>query len=186
MSAWTDQFVGDRMAVDREFTQRIAASEFSSQEWGTIMTAVEFHVEDPESPEDAQVVADTSKIDQVLPAIDQMRDGMGMGGGTGAGGGSSGADNDSKRGGSGLFGSIKASLGMGGDDDSAHRAEAAAALADEYAQQFQEHLENQGKWERACEVAASIGDASRGENVGAGGDQETPGTVDDSSDASDE
>ncbi|GAB3683296.1 DUF5799 family protein [Salinarchaeum chitinilyticum] len=186
MSAWTDQFVGDRMAVDREFSQRVAASEFSSQEWGTIMTAVEFHVENPSSPEDARVVADTSKIDQVLPAIEQMQGGMGMGGAPGSGGGSAGADDDSKRGGSGLFGSIKKSLGMGGDDESEHRAEAAAALADEYAQQFQDHLEKQGKWERACEVAASIDDAERGENVGAGADQEPSETTTDSDDVNDE
>ncbi|WP_248515539.1 DUF5799 family protein [Salinarchaeum laminariae] len=186
MSAWTDQFVGDRMAVDREFTQRVAASEFSSQEWGTIMTAVEFDIEEPESPERARVVADTEKIAQVLPAIDQMRDGMGMGGAPGSGGGSAGADDDSSRGGSGLFGSIKSSLGMGDGDDGEHRAEAAAALADEYAAQFQEHLEQQGKWEQACEVAASVGDAERGETVGDQVDSAATDTAGDSDDASDE
>ncbi|AGN00105.1 hypothetical protein L593_00750 [Salinarchaeum sp. Harcht-Bsk1] len=168
MTAWTDQFVGDRMAVDREFTERVAASEFSSQEWGTIMTAVEFEIEDPESPEQARVVADTSKVDQVLPAIESMREGMGMGGAPGAGGGGTNADGreGGAGSGSGLFGSIKDSLGLGGGGDEAdHRAESAAALAEEYAQRFQEHLEEHGKWTRACEVAAATGDASRGEHA---------------------
>lgn len=171
MTAWTDQFVGDRMAVDREFSERVAASEFSSQEWGTIMTAVEFHIEEPESPSRAKVVADTSKIDQVVPALEEMSDAMGMGG---AGGGSPGGrgGGGSGGGGSGLFGSIRDSLGLGGGDDSEERAESAAALADEYAIQFQEHLEERGKWERACEVAAAAGDDARGEQFEQSGDDE--------------
>ena len=179
MTAWTDQFVGDRMAVDREFTERVAASEFSSQEWGTIMTAVEFEIEEPESPANARVVADTSKVDQVLPAIESMREGMGMGGAPGAGGGGTGGNGRGSGGsGSGLFGSIKNSLGLGGSggDDADHRAESAAALADEYAQRFQEHLEEHGKWTQACEVAAATGDAARGEH--ADGVDDTAGDTD--------
>jgi len=166
MSAWTDRFVGDRMAVDREFTQRVAASEFSSQEWGTIMTAVEFDIENPETPAEAEVAADTSKVDQVIPALEQMADAMGMGGAGGGGGSRSGGSGSGGGAGGGIFGSIKNSLGIGGGDDgSDQRAEAAAALADEYAMRFQEHLEAQGKWEQACEVAASLDDTERGEHA---------------------
>lgn len=161
MPGWTDHFVGDRMAVDREFSERVAASEFSSQEWGTIMTAVELEIEAPESPEDARVVADTSRIDQVMPALEEMQGAMGAGGMPGgAGRGSSGSSG-------GFIGSIKDSLGLGSDatDD---RSEAAAALADEYARQFQEHLEAQGKWEQACLAAAREvdGDRATGEFTG--------------------
>ena len=39
MSEWTDAIVGERMAVDNQFTDRVTASRFSSQEWGLIMTA---------------------------------------------------------------------------------------------------------------------------------------------------
>lgn len=179
MTAWTDQFVGDRMAVDREFTERVAASEFSSQEWGTVMTAVEFRIEDPESPDDARIVADTSKVDQVLPAIESMRDEMGLGGAPRDGGDRSGSGVGSSSGG-GIFGTIKRSLGVSGDDGTDHRAESAAALADEYAQRFQEHLEQHGKWEQACAVAASAGDASRGEHAG------ESSNADDATDATDE
>lgn len=162
MTAWTDQFVGDRMAVDREFTERVAASEFSSQEWGTIMTAVEFDIEDPESPEEARVIGDTSKIDQVLPALEQMRSEAAFGGVPGGGDGDRGAGGSSE--GGGLFGSIKDSLGLGGEDETEHRAEAAEALVEEYARQFQAHLEDHGKWEDACAVAAATADQDRGED----------------------
>jgi hypothetical protein len=158
MSGWTDHFVGDRMAVDREFSERVAASEFSSQEWGTIMTAVEFEIEEPESPSRARVVADTSKVDQVIPALEEMEQAMGTGGGSpggrGGGGGSGLSVGD-------VFGSIVEKLGLGGDD-AEDRTAAAAALADEYAAQFQQHLQDQDKWERACEVAAAD-DAERGD-----------------------
>jgi len=157
MTAWTDQFVGDRMAVDREFTERVAASEFSSQEWGTIMTAVEFDIENPDAPAEARVVGDTSKIDQVLPAIEEMRGEAAFGG----------VPDDSGRdrgtGGSGLFGSIKSSLGFGGDEETEHRLEAAEALVEEYARQFQEHLEAQGKWEQACSIAAATAGEEHGD-----------------------
>lgn len=155
MSRWTDQFVGDRMAVDRAFSERVAASEFSSQEWGTIMTAVELEIENPDDPEAAEVVADTSSVDQVMPALDEMRESM-PGVAEAAGGstrGSSGAGSDG-----GLWFSLKRVLGLG-TSESDHRAEAARALAEEYARQFQDHLQEQGKWERACEVAASESDA---------------------------
>jgi hypothetical protein len=156
MTGWTDHFVGDRMAVDRQFSERVAASEFSSQEWGTIMTAVEFDIEEPESPSRAKVVADTSKVDQVIPALEEMEQAMGAGGG--ASGGGSGRGNGPGLGGGDVFGSIMDKLGLGGDD-AEDRAESAAALADEYAMAFQKHLKEQDKWERACEVAAGDDDS---------------------------
>ena len=157
-SNWTDRFVGDRMAVDQEFNQRVAQSEFSSQEWGMIMTAVELEIEDAEDPEAARLVADTEKLPQVMPALDDVRDQMGAMGGapSGGGGGSSRSS-----GGDGILGSIKSLLGGGGGDE---RERAAAELAQEYADQFQERLESQGKWERACAAAADA-DADRNTNA---------------------
>ncbi|SNZ05927.1 hypothetical protein SAMN06269185_0984 [Natronoarchaeum philippinense] len=145
---WTDRFVGDRMSVDQEFNQRVDQSEFSSQEWGMIMTAVELEIENPDDPETAQLVADTDKIPQVMPALDDVRDQMGGMGGAPSGGSSGGS------GGDGIVGSIKNLLvgsGGGGGDE---REQAAAELAQEYAEQFQERLESQGKWTRACNAAA--------------------------------
>ena len=158
MSRWSDQFVGDRMAVDRSFSERVAASEFSSQEWGTIMTAVDLEIEQPADPEQARLVADTRKVEQVLPAIEEMRQSIpAIGGGPPGSGGQDAGRTDSS---GGVLDSIRRFFGVG-EDVSDHRAESAAALADEYARTFQDHLETHGKWERACSVAASTADVTR-------------------------
>lgn len=158
MSNWTDQIVGDRMTVDQQFTERVAASEFSSQEWGMIMTAVEFDIERADAPEEATLIANTENVSQVMGAVDDVRSQMGGMGGA-PGGGRSG-------GGGGLFDSVKDALGFGGGDDGIDedRLEAAEALADEYASELETHLKDNGKWERACRAAAQAdaGDADPG------------------------
>ncbi|PSQ50489.1 hypothetical protein BRD15_01640, partial [Halobacteriales archaeon SW_6_65_15] len=106
---WQDIIVGDRMAVDQEFAQRVSDSQFSRQEWGLIMTAVEFEIENPDDAEQARVVADTSKVEQVMPELENVRNQMNAMGGAGGGGGQSG--------GGGIFGSVKDALGLGGGDD---------------------------------------------------------------------
>ena len=147
---WTDRFVGDRMAVDQEFNQRVAQSDFSSQEWGMIMTAVELEIENADDPEAARLIANTDKLPQVMPALDDVRDQMGAMGGAPSGGGGSSRSS----GGGGILGSIKSLLGGGGGGGGDERERAAAELAQEYAEQFQERLESQGKWDRACAAAA--------------------------------
>lgn len=140
------------MSVDQEFNQRVAQSDFSSQEWGMIMTAVELEIENPDDPETAELVANTEKLSQVMPALDDVRQQMG-----GMGGAPSGGSSRSS-GGGGILGAIKGLFGGGGGGD-AERERAAAALAQEYAEQFQERLESQGKWERACAAAADDAEA---------------------------
>ena len=149
--AWQDLIVGDRMAVDQEFAQQVTDSQFSRQEWGLIMTAVEFEIENPDDDEQARIVADTAKIEQVMPELENIRNQMNSvaGGGGGAGGGGAG-------GGGGVFDSVKDALGLGGggdgvDDD---RLEAASRLAQEYASELQQRLESQGKWNRVREAAS--------------------------------
>jgi len=145
---WQDIIVGDRMAVDQEFSQRVADSEFSRQEWGLVMTAVEFEIENPGDAETARIVADTSKVEQVMPEMENIRSQMdAMGAGGGGGGGSST--------GGGVFDSVKNALGLGGggsgvDDD---RLAAAERLAQEYADELQQRLESQGKWAQVRETA---------------------------------
>ena len=147
-SDWTDRIVGARMKVDQEFSEQVQASEFSSQEWGMIMTAVELEIENPETPEEARVVANTESVPQVMPALDDVRDQMGAMGG--APGGSSGGS-----GGGGIIDSILGVFGMGGDGGGdAKRIEAAETLAQEYGERLQSHLESQGQWETACNAAA--------------------------------
>ena len=151
-SEWTDRIVGDRMTVDQEFSTQVRNSQFSNQEWGMIMTAVELEIENAADPDEARIVADTSKIDQVLPAIDESRSQMGqMGGAPGGGsGGSSG----------GFLDGIKDALGLGGGGGGNggggdERERAAASLAQAYADELQSHLERKGKWEQVRTVAQS-------------------------------
>ena len=134
--------VGDRMAVDNEFNSQVAASEFSRQEWGLIMTAVEFEIEDPGSDR-ARLVADTGNLSAVMPEMDRIAErqqGM-AGGGSGSGGG--------------LLGSLKDALGLGGSGGTdPDRVRAAEELANAYATELQRHLEERGKWEQVCAAAS--------------------------------
>jgi hypothetical protein len=150
MADWTDRIVGDRMRVDQEFNDRVVASEFSSQEWGLIMTAVEFEIEHPEDPERARIVANTEKLPQVMPELDNIKQQMNAMGG--AGGGKS---DDS--GGGGLFGSIKSAFGLGGGGGGGsdkQKLAAAEELTQEYADALQQRLESTGKWEQVRATAA--------------------------------
>lgn len=131
--------VGDRMAVDREFSQRVTDSEFSRQEWGLVMTAVEFDIEHPGDDERAKLVADTSKVEQVMPEMESIQSQMNaMGGG------------QRKKESRGIFSSVKDALGLGGGGNGVDQDRLAAAerLAQEYADELQERLESQGKWKR--------------------------------------
>lgn len=144
MSDWTDAIVAERMEVDREFSERVRDSRFSNQEWDLVMTATEFDIEDADDPETARVVADTTKVPQILPALEEMAD---RGGAVpGAGGGGAGDDADDGSG--GIVSGIKDALlgGGGGNDD--EKIEAAERLADEYATELQQRIEANGKWEQ--------------------------------------
>ncbi|WP_336023161.1 DUF5799 family protein [Halobellus salinisoli] len=139
MADWTDSIVGDRMAVDREFNDQVEHSEFSSQEWGLIMTATELDIEHADDPEHARIVAETEKLPQIMPELDNVRKQMAqMGGG------------DQSSGGSGILDSLKGALGLGngtGQSDQ-ERLEAAERLTQAYADALQSHLESNGKWEQ--------------------------------------
>ncbi|WP_148416310.1 DUF5799 family protein [Haloferax sp. KTX1] len=138
MAHWTDSIVGDRMTVDREFNEQVMNSRFNSQEWGLIMTATEFEIENADDPEAARIVADTEKVPQIIPELDNIRSQMGgMGGG---------GDDSSSAG--GIVDSIKGALGMGGGGKKGEqeKLEAAERLTQEYADALQDHLEKKGKW----------------------------------------
>ena len=142
MSEWTDAIVGERMTVDNQFNERVAASRFSSQEWGLIMTATEFEIENADDPEAARVVADTSSLPAIMPELENLRSQMaGMGGAPGGDSGGSGG---------GVVDSIKGALGLGGGGGgpSDEELEAAERLVQEYADELQAHLEEVGQWEQ--------------------------------------
>ncbi|OYR39083.1 hypothetical protein DJ82_11655 [Halorubrum sp. Ib24] len=144
MSEWTDAIVGDRMTVDNQFTDRVSASRFSSQEWGLIMTATELEIEDAADPEEARIVADTSSLPAIMPELENVRSQVAAMGGApdrGDGGGAGG----------GLVDSIKGALGLGGSGGGGGSDEELAAaeqLVQEYADELQAHLEDNGKWEQ--------------------------------------
>ena len=127
--AWQDTIVGDRMAVDRAFEDRVRQSGFSRQEWSLIMTAIDLRIEG--EGESARLVADTSQLGAVLPELERMRRENPMQGPGSAGGG--------------ILDSLKSTLGLGGGVDPGTRDEA-ESLAAEYATALQAELEENGKW----------------------------------------
>lgn len=141
MSDWNDHIVGDRMTVDQQFSERVQASAFSSQEWGLIMTATEFEIEDPGS-EDAQIVANTENLPQMMPELENVRKQMPAPPSDGRGGSSDGILDD-----------IKDALGMGGDSVDDEQLAEARQLTQEYATKLQQHLEKRGKWEKVQQIA---------------------------------
>jgi hypothetical protein len=141
---WTDRLAGARMQVDQQFATRVDGSRFSNQEWGLIMTAVEFEIEHPDDPEQAQLTANTDKVAEIVPELDKIQQQMG---------GTSGAPGGSSSGGSGILGRISDALGSlggtggsGGSDDQ-EQLLAARKLADQYAVELQTFLEENDRWE---------------------------------------
>ncbi|MFB6269188.1 MAG: DUF5799 family protein [Halobacterium sp.] len=147
MTDWQDKVVGARMTVDQEFSERVRGSSLSNSQWGLVMTAVEFDIENADDAEDARLVADTSKLEHVLPEMDKVDKQMGAMPGSGGSSGGSGG---------GVMSSIKNALGLGGGggDDNEELAAEARQLAEEYARELQSHLEAENKWEDVRRTAA--------------------------------
>ena len=147
MSEWQDMIVGDRMAVDSEFSRQVDSSQFSRQEWGLIMTAASFEIERPDDADAAELVADTSRLPTVMPELEKMSE-MGPMGGQPAGGS-----------GGGLLSSIVESLGLGGgsgaEEIDQDRLAAAESMVGAYAEELQSHLEAEGRWAEVRAAAAA-------------------------------
>jgi hypothetical protein len=141
---WVEQIAGARMQVDQRFQDRIVDSEFTNQQWGLIMSAVEFEIRDPETPSEAELVANTDRVEQILPEVEDIPQGMG-----GPPGGPSGGRSG------GLLSRLKQLL-SGGDSDEVDqdRLDAATTLADEYVVELQTFLEDEGQWAPLCRQAA--------------------------------
>ena len=145
---WTGRIASERMAADKQFADRVEASSFSNQQWGLVMTAVEFDIEGPDDPETARLVADTSKLPSIMPELDKVGQGGPMGGAPG--GGESRGDS----GGGGFLDGVKAALGLAGGSGEDDRTEEAEELAQAYADELQQQLESNGRWQRVCEQAS--------------------------------
>ncbi|MES3517410.1 MAG: DUF5799 family protein [Natronomonas sp.] len=146
MTDWQDLIVTERMEVDQQFSTQIDGSQFSRQEWGLIMTAVEFEIVDPADAEAAEITADTSNLPAILPELENISQAGPMGAGP-----------DQESGGGGLLESALSALGIGGeDDDGVDEGKLAAAeeLTAAYAAELQTHLENRGRWDEIRTAAA--------------------------------
>ena len=153
---WRDQMAGARMQVDQQFNDRILNSEFTNQQWGLIMTAVEFEIRNPEDPETAQLVANTENVPQILPELENLP--QGTGGSPMAGGSDTGTSD-------GLFGRIQSLFGGTSSDVDEEQLDAATTLVDEYTRELQKHLQEQGQWASLCEAAARDSDEGDDETV---------------------
>ncbi|WP_435127617.1 DUF5799 family protein [Halobaculum sp. D14] len=143
MSDWTDAIVGDRMAVDRKFSEQVNASQFSNQQWGLIMTATEFDIEHADDPERARIVADTEKLPGIIPELDNIANQMNAAAGGGADGGRSRGNPIG-----GFVDELKSLLTGGNSGADREKLEAAERLTQEYADELQRHLEENGTWEQ--------------------------------------
>lgn len=146
-NGWRDKLAGARMRVDQDFNQRVLDSQFSNQEWGLIMTAIEFGIDSPERPAEAEMTANTENLEQIMPELENLPQGMARPGG--GGGGDSG----------GVIDSLKSVLGFDGSDTNGSSVNedelaAATALVEEYAGELQAHLEERGRWADVCAAAA--------------------------------
>ena len=139
---WTATVAAERMKLDGEFADRIEASSFDNQQWGLVMTAVEFEIENPTDPDAARIVPDTSNLPAILPELDRISRAGPMGSG----------GPPERSGGGGVLDAVRGALGLGSDGDDQRLAEA-TALAEEYAERLQGRLESNGRWEDVCRRA---------------------------------
>jgi hypothetical protein len=145
MSTWTDKIVGARMAVDGTFAPQVEASGFSRQEWGLVMTAIEFDIENPDDPEQAQLLAQSNNLAAVIPELERvakMQSQMQGGRSTGNGG---------------ILAKVRSIFGLG-DSGTEHevdeqRLAEARSLTQRYATELQSHLEEKGRWSEVCRAA---------------------------------
>ena len=163
-STWRDRLAGHRMQVDEQFAPQVRESPLTSGEWSLVMTAVEFDVEG--EGDSARLIADTSKLDSVVPEFETMRR-RGPGGSPrpdsvdGAIGSTKDALGinsfedviDLKPLGDRLGIDLMGALGLAGETEDEEKIRAARRLSDAYARELQTHLEAEGEWERIREAA---------------------------------
>jgi hypothetical protein len=156
---WTDSLAGARMQVDQQFEHRVEASEFTSQEWGLIMTAVEFDIHEPGDPERAELYADTENLPEIVPELERIQREMG---------GSPTAVEEGH--GSGITGRIRqmvdsltADRDTSGDSERLAKAE---TLVQDYAEDLQTYLEKRGRWDELRQAASEERDGSEATESG--------------------
>jgi hypothetical protein len=146
---WTDQLAGARMQVDQRYQDTLEASSFTNQEWGLVMTAIDWDIENPETPDEAELVADTSKLSDIIPELESIQRQMG------------GAQQPVEEGPdtTGFLGRIKRYVHDLTSNTSGQSTEKrqndAIELVEGYTMELQSYLEERGRWEDICAAAAS-------------------------------
>jgi hypothetical protein len=142
----SEKLAGARMRVDGRFNDRILDSQFSNQEWGLIMTAVEFEIDQPEDPAQARLVANTDNVSAVIGEIGDEQPHHP------AGPASAGTDSSG-----GILDRLGDALGIGESEstDDTEQLEAAEQLATAYADELQAFLKEEGRWTAVCESATN-------------------------------
>lgn len=137
---WERLIIWDRIAVDQQFAGRVEHSQFTTEQWELIMTAVELTIESPEGT--PRLVADTTELPEVIPYLKSLP------------AQSPNAGTDSF----GFLSSIRSLFSPSGTPSRGARDDDvladATALANEYAQVLQSHLEATDKWDDIAEIAA--------------------------------
>ena len=147
MSNWQDRIVGARMAVDTDYSPTIDSSSFSRQEWGLVMTAVDFDIRHADDPERAELYADTANVREIMPEVENVAQMQSMGMG----------QQSQPDSGGGFLDDVKSALGLGGggggsDEPDEARIREAEDLVDGYTTKLQAHLEANGSWEEVLET----------------------------------
>jgi len=133
------------MAVDGTFAPQVESSGFSRQEWGLVMTAIEFDIENPDDPDQAQLRAQSDNLAAVIPELERVAKMQSQ-----MQGGPSGGDG-------GIFERVRSLFGLG-DGGTEHevdeqRLAEARSLTQRYATELQAHLEEKGRWSEVCRAA---------------------------------
>ncbi len=146
---WTDLLAGARMQVDQQFQEHLEQSDFTNQEWGLVMTAVDFEIQHADDPERAQLVADQEQIRQIIPELDNIQQQMG----------GAAQPVESNPDGGGMFGRLRQYLGFLSSDTASskpdkERLTAAKTLVEEYTEQLEAYLRERERWEEIRKAAA--------------------------------
>lgn len=152
MPEWTDKLARARIQVDKEFHEEVKRTQFTEQEWGLVMTAVEWRVANPDDPEHARLVAETDNVKDILPQLTRIRRDVE----TAAAGPDAARQRSLAEGFSGWINGFVEMLSRAVTSESTDsRVEDAETLAAEYAERVQDYLERRNRWDEVRQAAAA-------------------------------
>ena len=137
---WRETIAAERLEADRYIHDRLEESALSAQSWDLLMVAVELSIDPGDGDRPPTLVADLGKIDAVLPQIAEIES---RGGGPVQYSGGEGT---------GILVKLLRAVGLNSGPGNQYRAEA-ERIANDYAANLQEILEERGRWETIVSLA---------------------------------